>query len=549
MQLAKGGSGPDAVVIGAGHNGLVAANLLLDAGWEVVLCEATPHIGGAVRSAEVTAPGYLSDLFSAFYPLAIASPVLRSLALAEHGLQWTHAPQVLAHVFPDDRCAVLSRDVEETAASVSAFAATDGPAWRALAAEWDEIEAAVLETLFTPLPALRPARRLLSALGAGGTLRMARRAVLPVRRFGSEAFAGDGAQLLLAGNALHADLSPDSAGSGLYGWLLTMLGQSFGFPVPVGGAGQLSAALARRFLAGGGVIRLDAPVDAIEVVAGRATAVRLASGERLAAGRAVVADVTAPTLYRDLVGPAQLPGRFLRDLDAFEWDTPTLKIDWALREPIGWTAAGAGQAGTVHLGADLDGLTRYAADLATKTIPENPFLLLGQMTTSDPSRSPAGTESAWAYTHLPIGVPLTDSELEAHVRRVEAVIEARAPGFGELIVGRHVQSPALLAAENPSLVHGAINGGTAQLHQQLIFRPTVGLGGASGPIDRLFLAGASAHPGGGVHGGPGANAAHAALSRERRLGPVRRRATTLMLDRIYAVGNPPPFGRIPTPGD
>ncbi|MCW2521902.1 MAG: FAD-dependent oxidoreductase [Frankiales bacterium] len=156
------------------------------------------------------------------------------------------------------------------------------------------------------------------------------------------------------------------------------------------------------------------------------------------------------------------------------------------------------------------------------------------MTTSDSSRSPAGTESAWAYTHLPIGVELTEDEIQTQVRLVEAVIEARAPGFGALVLGRHVQSPASLEGANPSLVHGAINGGTAQLHQQLIFRPTVGLGGASGPIDRLYLAGSSAHPGGGVHGGPGANAAHAALAREGRLGAGKRKAAQLMMDRIYA---------------
>ncbi|MCW2521903.1 MAG: FAD-dependent oxidoreductase [Frankiales bacterium] len=350
MEHERGHRGtPDAVVIGAGHNGLVAANLLVDAGWDVVLCEATPYLGGAVRTGEVTAPGYRSDLFSAFYPLAVASPVLRSLGLADFGLRWTHAPQVLAHVFPDDRCAVLSRDVEETAASVAAFAPGDARAWRELAQEWAGIEHDLLQTLFSPLPALRPARRLLSALGAGGALRMARRAVLPVRRFGDELFDGEGARILLAGNALHADLPPDGAGSALYGWLLAMLGQSFGFPVPVGGAGELSESLARRFLAHGGEIRTESPVEGIEVSAGEAVGVRLAGGERVRVRRAVLADVTAPKLYGDLVGSAHLPARFRRDLEAFKWDTPTLKIDWALRAPVSWTALAARGAGTILL--------------------------------------------------------------------------------------------------------------------------------------------------------------------------------------------------------
>jgi phytoene dehydrogenase-like protein len=526
-------SAPDAVVIGAGHNGLVAANLLCDAGWDVLVCEATPYIGGAVRSAEVTAAGYLSDMFSAFYPLSAASPVLEALRLQDYGLRWTHAPSVLAHVFPDDRCAVLSRDLEQTAESVEEFAAGDGMAWRRLVQAWQRIEQPLLEALFTPLPAIRPAMKLLAALGTADALRTARLAVLPVRRLGEELFDGAGAPMLLAGNALHADLSPEGAGSGLYGWLLAMLGQSVGFPVPVGGAGRLADALADRLRAGGGSVRVSSPVEAIELVSGRAVGIRLAGGERVPAGRAVIADVPAPILYRQLLDERELPGRLLRDLDNFQWDTPTLKVDWALRERIGWTAEGARQAGTVHLGVDLDGLTRYAGDLATRQLPEQPFLLFGQMSTADPSRSPAGTESAWSYTHLPVGVEFTGEQISAQVRRMEQTVERHAPGFTDLIVGRYVQSPIRLQQEEPALVYGAVNGGTAQLHQQLVFRPIPGLGGAVTPIDRLYLGGCSAHPGGGVHGGPGANAARAALARAGKLGPARRWAGEQLPRRIY----------------
>jgi len=527
------GDDTDAIVVGAGHNGLVAANLLCDAGWDVVVCEATPHIGGAVRSGRVTAPDFETDLFSAFYPLAVASPVLRGLDLADYGLRWTHSPSVLAHVFPDDRCAVLSRDVEQTARSVDEFARGDGDAWRRLVQEWEAVRQPLLDALFTPLPALGPARRLLASLGAGGALRMARMAVSPVRRFGEERFDGAGAPMLLAGNALHADLSPDGAGSAVYGWLLTMLGQSYGFPVPVGGAGRLTDSMANRLRAKGGSIRLASPVEAIDIRAGSAVGVRLVGGEHLRARRAVVADVAAPLLYRELVGERQLPPRFVRDLDNFQWDPPTLKVNWALRGRVPWTAGGARGAGTVHLGVDLDGLTRYAADLATRQVPKAPFLLFGQMTTADASRSPEGTESAWAYTHLPVGVESSEAVVEAHVRLVEQTLQRHAPGFGDLIVARFVQSPGRLHEENPSLIGGAVSGGTAQLHQQLVFRPVPGLGGASTPIDRLFLGGASAHPGGGVHGGPGANAARAALARAGAFGAGRRKATEALMRRIY----------------
>jgi phytoene dehydrogenase-like protein len=181
----------------------------------------------------------------------------------------------------------------------------------------------------------------------------------------------------------------------------------------------------------------------------------------------------------------------------------------------------------------MDGLTSFAADLARRRIPEQPFVLFGQMTTADATRSPAGTESAWAYTHLPRGRELSEEDVAEAVRRVEDAIERHAPGFGASVVGRHVQAPNDLQAANPNLQHGAINGGTAQLHQEAIFRPTVGLGGAATPIDRLFLAGSSAHPGGGVHGGPGANAARAALARASATGRLTRAATEAVFRRLY----------------
>jgi len=439
---------------------------------------------------------------------------------------------VLATVLGDDRCAVLSRDVDQTAASVAAFSPGDGAAWQRMVADWERIQPRVLQAVFRPFPPARPLTGLLHDLGLGDSLRLVRQALLPARRLGDERFAGAGAPSLLAGCALHADLPPDGAGSGLYGWLLAMLGQSHGFPVPVGGAGRLADALAARLRARGGSIRVSAPVDRVLVRDATATGVRLASGEQITARRAVLADVAAPLLYQQLIGPDLLPERFVADLADFEWDTPTLKVDWALSSPIPWTAPGARTAGTVHVGADLDRLTVYAGELARRRVPTDPFLLLGQMITTDPTRSPDGTESAWGYTHLPIDVTLSAEQIDRHVALVEATVERHAPGFGSLILARRVQSPAQLQGTEPNLVHGAINGGTAQLHQQLVLRPTPGLGGAITPIDRLYLAGSSAHPGGGVHGGPGANAAHAAVARSGALGVLTHPATRALLTRI-----------------
>ncbi|MET7998269.1 NAD(P)/FAD-dependent oxidoreductase [Amycolatopsis sp. NPDC005232] len=508
----------DAIVVGAGHNGLVAANLLADAGWDVLVLEATDIPGGAVHTAEVTAPGFRNDLCSAFFPMSAASPIVRGLGLEEHGLRWRHAPEVLAHVLPDDRCAVLSRDVDRTARSVAQFSAGDGDAWRELFAQWQQLREQLLDALFTPFPPVRPAARLLRRTGTAEALRLARMLTLPARRFTQERFSGEGARLLLAGNAAHSDLSVDNAGSAVFGWLLTMLAQDVGFPVPEGGAGELVSALVKR-LDGRGTVHCGREVTEILVAGGRAVGVRCADGDAIRARRAVLADVPATALYGKLVAQEWLPARLVQDLHTgFEWDSATVKVDWALSGPVPWTAAEAGRAGTVHLGCDEDGLSAFGAELARGRVPRRPFLLLGQMTTADPTRSPEGTEAVWAYTHVPRGSVATPSALSRRVKSIEDSIERHAPGFGDRIVARYVQGPAELADHDPSLVGGAVNGGTTAIHQQLFFRPVPGLGRSDTPVDRLYLAGASAHPGGAVHGGPGANAVRAALARNGVLG-------------------------------
>jgi len=342
-----------------------------------------------------------------------------------------------------------------------------------------------------------------------------------------------GARLLLAGNALHTDLGPDEAGSAVFGWMLSMLGQDVGFPVPEGGAGRITDALVSRLVARGGRIDSSRRIDRVLVRGGRAVGVRDAAGDPVRARRAVLADVAAPLLYRDLVGVEHLPGRFVDDLDRFEWDDATVKVDWALDGPIPWTAEGVRGAGTVHLGADLAGLRGFAADLASGRVPAEPFLLLGQMTTADPSRSPAGTESAWAYTHVPRDLGWNPTDLQKHVDRIEAVVERNAPGFRSLVLARLIQGPGDLQRDDANLVEGAINAGTAAMHQQLFLRPVPGLGRADTPVDRLFLAGASAHPGGAVHGGAGANAARAAMAAAGRFGLPYRAAVHAAHRRIY----------------
>nr|WP_221219381.1 NAD(P)/FAD-dependent oxidoreductase [Prauserella isguenensis] len=501
----------DAVVVGAGPNGLVAANLLADAGWEVLVLEATPTLGGAVRSAEAIEPGFVTDLFSAFYPMAAASPVLAGLGLERHGLRWRHAPAALAHVLPDDRVALVSRDPAETAASFEAFAPGDGETWTEEAALWRRIRDPLLNALLSPFPPVRAAGRLARAAGTADGMRLARMVAMPVTAWTGERFRGAGAPAVHAGNALHTDLGPAQAGSAVFGWLLSMLAQDVGFPVPDGGAGALTAALARRFTARGGRIECGRPVSRVLTGSGRAMGVLADTPVR--ARRAVLAAVPAPLLYGRMLDERILPPRVRGDLRRFDWDAATVKVNWTLSGPIPWTAPEAARAGTVHLGGDVAGLARYGLDVELGTVSDEPMLVIGQMAVADPSRAPDGCESAWAYTHVPRGLDWDGDRLRRVTDRMEALLERHAPGFGARVRGRLVQGPRELERANPALVEGAVGGGSAAMHQQLVLRPVPGLGRADTPVDRLFLAGASAHPGGAVHGGPGANAARAALAR------------------------------------
>ena len=538
----------DAIVIGAGPNGLVAANLLADAGWQVLVLEAQPTSGGAVRTAELTVPGFHHDVFSAFYPFGAASPIIASLGLEDFGLTWTRAPLVLGHPTLDGPSGLLSMVHAETEASLDAFAPGDGDRWREVMSTWDRVADPLLGAMFTPFPPVRAAARLAGRLGPRGARSFVRDALLPVRRLADERFEGVGAGLVLAGLALHTDLAPEAAASGFFGWLLAGLAEQVGFPVPVGGAQRLIDALVARLEARGGEVICGARVDRILVRDGAATGVA-AGGQSVLARRGVLADVGAPTLFADMVGLDLLPARVRVDLARFERGSSTVKVDWALSSPIPWRDPQLNRAGTVHLTNSMHELSEYANHLANQQLPSHPFLLIGQMTTTDPTRSPPGTETAWAYTHVPqelrvdaageLDATWSPSSTAAFADRMEARIEAHAPGFRDRILARHVLAPPDFEHHDENLVGGEIGGGTAQLHQQLVFRPISGLARAETPIDRLYLASASAHPGGGVHGAPGSNAARAALLREGRVGPALALSKRLLraTDHPWSVGS------------
>jgi len=509
------------VVIGAGPNGLVAANVLADAGWQVTVLEANDSPGGAVRTAEVTAPGFRNDLFSAFFPFTAASPVIARLDLGHFGLRWTHAPAVLAHPLVGRPAAVLHRTIDDTVEALAVHHRGDANMFREIYTQWTAVADPLIASLLSPFPPIRAGARLARAAGVDGLRELARLALIPLRRFVEETFDADAAALLLAGSALHADLTLDTAGSALFGWLLVCLGQQFGFPVPVGGAGGITDALVRRSLARGIDIQCGRRVDRVLVTDGRARGVQIIDGDRVEARHAVLADCDARALYIDLIGADELPPRFVARLARVQRSSATFKVDWALGDRIPWLDPAVAGAGTVHVADSLEELSVTSMQLSTSTVPDRPFLLVGQMSTADPTRSPPGTESAWAYTHVPAHVSADAggevrgtwdrNDCERFATRMEQRIEIHAPGFRNRIIARHVMAPPDLARRNANLVNGDISGGTAQLHQQAIFRPVPGWARPETPIRRLYLASASAHPGGAVHGACGANAARAAI--------------------------------------
>jgi phytoene dehydrogenase-like protein len=516
----------DAVVIGSGPNGLVAANHLADAGWSVLVLEEQPDVGGAVRSANDVHPDFVHDTFSAFYPLAAASPWLRAFQLEEHGLSWTHAPAVLGHPLRGGEWALLDRDRELTAGWFEDAHLLDGQAWLELCGEWDVIGEHIIKGLLTPFPPVKAGIGGLLRLRRAGGLQFVKTLLTPALELGRHRFKGEGPRVLLAGNAGHSDIPLDAPGSGLMALMMSMLAQTVGFPVPEGGAGQLTQALASRLRSLGGEIRSESPVEHIGVSHGRARTVHTAGGESYEAGRAIVATVVAPHLYGDLLDPADVPNRVRRGMKAFELDPSTIKVDWALSGPVPWQSPPVKNPGTLHIADNVTDMAQSLGQVSAGLIPAKPFMLAGQMTTTDPTRSPDGTESMWAYTHVPqqargdageegLGESWGRDELERFADRMQARFEQLAPGFGSRVLERRILGPADLESRDANLIGGAINGGTSQLHQELVFRPVPGLGRAETGISGLYLGGASAHPGGGVHGAAGNNAARAAIAHDR----------------------------------
>ncbi len=497
----------DAIVIGSGPNGLAAAIRLAEAGRGVVVLEAAERPGGAVQTQELTLPGFHHDVFSSVYPAAAASPVFARMPLAAHGLEWVHPAACSAHPLAGGEAILLYRDLEQTVASLDRLHAGDGQRWAAFARPFIEHFAAVRATMLTGFPPLAGPVRLLAGVGPIGAARFGRLLPTSATGFAQRLFRGDGARAWLIGAAMHGDTPPDGAGSAIAAFYLNLLGHAVGWPSPRGGAGRLTDALVGYLQSLGGEVRTGMRVVTICAEHGRVTGVATADGGRLAAPL-VVADVMPGALLR-LAGDG-LPAAYHRALGRYVLGPATIKVDWALDGPIPWTNTAVAGAGTVHLGGGERELLASVAAACTG-LPADPFLLLGQQSVADPSRAPAGQQTAWAYTHGPNrGIDWAREE-SRHVERIEAKVERFAPGFRDRIRARHVLGPAALEARNANLVGGDVGGGSYSL-RQMVFRPAPSRSPYRTPLGGLYLGSAATFPGGAVHGVPGDAAARAALS-------------------------------------
>jgi phytoene dehydrogenase-like protein len=496
------------LVIGAGHNGLVCAIHLAAHGLDVTVLEHGAQPGGATRSVEATLPGYVHDHCAAFVPMTAASPAMRELDL---DVDWITPPVAVAHPFDDGTAMALHRDVTATVESLGAA----GAGWRAAMDQLLPIADPLTEAILSPLPPVRQGLRVAAGL-RGELAEWTRRMLGSVQALGLDLFDGDRrATAWLSASAQHSGLPPTTTVSGAFGMLLQVVGHRHGWPLPRGGMGQLVDALVRRAEAEGARVRCDASVQQILVRGGRVAGVRLADGEEIAAD-GVVSTVTAGVLGR-LLPPGALSPRLERRLAKWRYATAPFKVDYALREPVPWSAPQPHEAAVVHVGGELEELAAAAEAASRGEVPQRPILVVGQQSLHDATRAPEGRHTLYVYAHVPSRYAEDDDEVAA---RIEAQLERFAPGFGATVLARATRSPAETERDDPSLVGGDLGGGSYELDQQLVFRPAPEMARYRSPIRGLYVAGASVHPGGAVHGMSGRGAAHALLG-DRRLRPWR----------------------------
>lgn len=466
-----------ACVVGAGPNGLSAAIVLAQAGFDVEVFEAEPTPGGAVRTLELTLPGFHHDFGSAVHPLAAGSPFFSRLPLEQYGLQWIHSPAVLAHPFDGGDAVMVERDFHGTSNQLG----VDADAWKALlaplASRWTDLAYEVLQ----PVPHLPRHAFLLARFGS--------QALLSAQRLSERRFRNERTRALFAGLAAHSFLGMDESLSSAPALLLGAAAHAIGWPIPRGGAQSITNALCKYLESLGGRVTTSHRVEVLP----DSTAYDL-----------VLCDVTPHQLLR--LGQDQFSGIYRERLEGFRYGPGVFKVDYALHNPIPWTAPECSKAATIHIGGTFQEIAAAEAAVRKGRPAERPFVLLSQPSLYDSSRAPQGKHTAWAYCHVPSG-----SEFDM-LERLESQIERFAPGFRDCVLARRVFTPHGLQAMDANLVGGDINGGILDL-QQFLFRPSARRYATSTP--GVYICSSSTPPGGGVHGMCGYNAARMAISRLR----------------------------------
>ena len=537
----------DAIVIGAGHNGLVAATYLARAGWRTVVLERESRPGGAVLSDELTRPGLVHDVFATNMNLFRGSPVAAELGaeLERHGLSYATSALPFANVFPDGRALRVHQDRDATLAELRAHDPRDADGWEVLDREYERLAPALFRLYGSRLTTGALARLALDVtpkLGRDGMAALARLLLSSTRELADTHLASREAKALLACWGMHLDFGPDVSGGAMFPFLEAFTDMRTGIAVARGGASRLIDALVALLTEAGGELRLGAEVTRVVVEGGRASAVELAGGERIDAGRAVIANLTPTILHGRLLDAPSLSPRLRRSAAGYAYGPGTMMVHLALAGAIPWSAGDdIGRFAYVHIAPYLDDLATMYAQASAGLLPTEPMLVVGQTSAVDPSRSPDASQVVWVQVRaLPgtiagdalgeISARSWDGAAEPYAERVMAKLERYAPGIGGLVLDRAVLSPAELERRNPNLVGGDSIAGSMHLRQNFVFRPFPAVSDYESGIAGLLMAGASTWPGAGVNALSGYNVA------QKLIAPSAPRAQRARLARDAARG-------------